>query len=580
MFPKYLTKTKSPLNIALIILLGIGLFATAANFWKIKRFFDHKIMIAKYGKTANGELQSVFFKKINLGKDADGKYSSLTIGPNNKLYAASIDGKIKSYFIKNDGSIKLEHTYAIFGSYQKLLIGLHFDPNANEENLIAWITYSDSPELENGPAWDGRLARVTLDHKSNTVLKNELILTNLPRSGSDHLTNSIDFGEDGRLYISQGSNTAMGLADHSPNWLHRSESLLSGSILALNLSKLPNILPIDTKTADGGGTYNPFKKNTPLTIYATGIRNAYDLVWHSNGNLFTTLNGSRFGEITPTSDPNSPLYITPHPHYKYTGATNIPSVNKVEPAQNDYLASIKEGRYYGHPNPLRAEYILNHGDSDVENPEYNGIQPDSNFHEYVYDFGKHASANGIAEYKANIFNGQLKGCLIIARLAPLYNDIIILRPDANGNIINDYDGKNIGLNNMNYPLDLTENPNTGDIYVAEYGNQKITLFKPQTNLTPSDIIAENSLKNEETVKKVSTLNGKEIYERNCQICHGVNGKGVSGPNLTDDEWIYGDTEKDILNIIKNGSENGSMPAWSKILNEKEIKKVEEYILYF
>ncbi len=560
-----------------IALLMLGLFLGATNYWKIRTFISRKILTAKYAKTAKGELSDVFFNKIDLGKDVEGIYSSLTIGPNGKLYGATIDGKIRSYIIKDDGTLKLEHTYALFGSESKLLIGLHFDPSANNSNLIAWITYSDSPELENGPAWDGRLARITIDHNSNKVFKNELILTNLPRSGSDHLTNSIDFGKDGKVYISQGSNTAMGLADHSPVWLHRSESLLSGAILALDPSKLPDSLPINTKTVDGGGNYNPFKKNAPLTIYATGVRNSYDLVWHSNGNLFSTLNGSRTGEITPTSDPNSPLYISPHPHYKYTGPTNIPSVNKAEPSQNDYLASVKEGKYYGHPNPLRAEYVLNHGDADVDNSEYNGIKPDKNFHEYVYDFGKHASANGIVEYQSSIFNEQLKGCLIITRLSPVYNDIIILKPNEKGDIINEYDGKNIGLGSMNYPLDLTTNPITGDIYVAEYGAQKITLFKPKTDASKAILMAEN---NSEVKEELPILNGNEIYDRNCKICHGANGKGMSGPNLTDDEWIYGNTEKDILSIIKNGSENGSMPAWGKILNENEIKKVKEYIIAF
>jgi len=563
--------------ITTIVILGFGLLFGALNYNKISEFITYRIKTAKYVQNAQGELKDVFFEKVNLGKDAEGVYSTLTIGPDNNLYAASIDGIINSYSIENDGNLKLNNSYEIFGKNKKLLIGLHFDPNANENNLIAWITYSDSPNVEKGPAWNGRLARIKLNPNSSLVLENKLILTNLPRSGSDHLTNSIDFGKDGLLYISQGSNTANGLANHSPQWLNRSESLLSGAILTFDKSKLPNKLPLDTKTIDGGGVYDPFTEDAPLTIYATGVRNAYDIVWHSNGKLFATLNGSSSGEITPTSNKNSPLYIKPNPNYNYTGPNNIPSINKVEPSQNDYLASIKKGKYYGHPNPLRAEYILNHGDSDVDNKEYNGIKPDPNFDEYVYDFGKHSSSNGIIEYKSTVFNGKLIGSLIITRLASYYNDIIILKPDSKGNIIDDYDGKDIGLSKMLYPLDLIANQNTGDIYVSEYGNQKITLFRPKLKKASNNNILsdhESDLNSEKSV----VLNGEAIYQRNCKICHGPDGKGATGPNLTDNEWIYGNSQNEIIRTIKNGNKNGSMPAWGNTLNENEIKKVALFIL--
>ena len=35
-----------------------------------------------------------------------------------------------------------------------------------------------------------------------------------------------------------------------------------------------------------GGTYDPYAAGAPLTLYATGVRNAFDLVWHSNGHLY------------------------------------------------------------------------------------------------------------------------------------------------------------------------------------------------------------------------------------------------------------------------------------------------------
>ncbi|MHC5832064.1 MAG: hypothetical protein ACYT04_92835, partial [Nostoc sp.] len=88
------------------------------------------------------------------------------------------------------------------------------------------------------------------------------------------------------LYVSQGSNSSTG----APNkvWSNRPERLLTAAILRVDLSKITS-LPLSVKTEDGG-TYNPFKQGAAVTIFASGIRNAYDLVWHTNGQLYAPAN--------------------------------------------------------------------------------------------------------------------------------------------------------------------------------------------------------------------------------------------------------------------------------------------------
>ena len=53
--------------------------------------------------------------------------------------------------------------------------------------------------------------------------------------------------------------------------------------------------------------------------------------------------------------------------------------------------------------------------------------------------------------------------------------------------------------------------------------------------------------------------GKAIYQRYCASCHGLNGEGGSGsdisppaPDLTDSEWKRGSTDGEIFSVIKNG----------------------------
>ena len=60
--------------------------------------------------------------------------------------------------------------------------------------------------------------------------------------------------------------------------------------------------------------------------------------------------------------------------------------------------------------------------------------------------------------------------------------------------------------------------------------------------------------------------GKVVYKTNCVSCHGNNGEGKVGPNLTDDHWKNVRNVEDIAKVIANGAANGSMPAWRNRLS--------------
>ncbi len=55
--------------------------------------------------------------------------------------------------------------------------------------------------------------------------------------------------------------------------------------------------------------------------------------------------------------------------------------------------------------------------------------------------------------------------------------------------------------------------------------------------------------------------GKVVYKTNCVSCHGADGGGLVGPNLTDKNWINVRNIEDIAKVINEGAANGSMPAW-------------------
>lgn len=60
--------------------------------------------------------------------------------------------------------------------------------------------------------------------------------------------------------------------------------------------------------------------------------------------------------------------------------------------------------------------------------------------------------------------------------------------------------------------------------------------------------------------------GKVVYQTNCVSCHGANGGGLVGPNLTDDHWKNVNNVEGIASVIAHGAANGAMPAWKTRLS--------------
>lgn len=73
--------------------------------------------------------------------------------------------------------------------------------------------------------------------------------------------------------------------------------------------------------------------------------------------------------------------------------------------------------------------------------------------------------------------------------------------------------------------------------------------------------------------------GKEIFQTNCVMCHGAEGKGnplFGAPNLTDDIWLYGGSQKKISESINLGR-SGNMPPHKEFLGEAKAHILAAYI---
>ncbi|HKG69866.1 MAG TPA: T9SS type A sorting domain-containing protein, partial [Segetibacter sp.] len=135
------------------------------------------------------------------------------------------------------------------------------------------------------------------------------------------------------------------------------------------------------------------------------------------------------------------------------------------------------------------EYVLNGGNptSGTDKAQVSaypvGTAPDVNWRGYAFDFQNNVSPNGAIEYKSSVFNGALKGKLLVVRYSQ-HDDSITLTPGTTKDIVSSKEGASItGFSGFIDPLDITENVKNGNIYVSEYGGSKITLLRPHTGTT-------------------------------------------------------------------------------------------------
>lgn len=91
----------------------------------------------------------------------------------------------------------------------------------------------------------------------------------------------------------------------------------------------------------------------------------------------------------------------------------------------------------------------------------------------------------------------------------------------------------------------------------------------------------------EGVTQAMVDKGKEIYAKQglCYACHGQEGKGLVGPNLTDDVWLHskGTYPEIVAQIIKGVPKEESKsgvpmpPKGGSSITDDEVKAVAAYV---
>ncbi len=470
-------------------------------------------------------LVGVGFEKVRQDVDA-GYIASMTFGPDGKLYASSIGAGITRYDVATDGTLSNPQQLAspLLG---RAVIGMVFDQAATASDPRVWVTHATADLSNEQSQWSSKVSYLT-GPDLDTVTD---VFVNLPRSNKDHLSNSIGYGPGGDLFFLQGSNQAAGDPDGA--WGTRGEKLLTASLMRFDpdhpavQAALAGGSAVNVQTDGVANPYDPYAANAPLRLHATGIRNAYDFSFHSNGHIYVPTNGTAAGG-------NSPGVDVTYTGGVLTGATRVtdprtPTAAQLNgqnllsrcqartarepglvlpdtpagynhPTQRDFLFDAKDGGYFGHPNPERCEFVLNGGSASTEGRAYSGTVPvDPNYRGAAYDFAFNKSPNGVIEYKSGTFGGQLRNRLVVVRFSN-NDDLTFLQVDQNtgavlgGQVqegITGVPGTQItGVGGFNDPLEVVEDPRNGNLYVNSYdrsgGQQGLFLLRvPQSAQAPA-----------------------------------------------------------------------------------------------
>ncbi len=91
--------------------------------------------------------------------------------------------------------------------------------------------------------------------------------------------------------------------------------------------------------------------------------------------------------------------------------------------------------------------------------------------------------------------------------------------------------------------------------------------------TDEAAILSSLIGNQEVIAK-----GATTFATKCAACHGMQGQGLVGPNLTDEYWIHGGKLTDIKHTILEGVPAKGMLSWKALMTNEEVNSVIAFII--
>lgn len=340
-------------------------------------------------------------------------------GPDHRLYVGTLKGKIHAYtFDDNYNVLNVQNIDTLTTLSNHEILGLAVSPFDSPGPVKLYVAHSEL--FANGGAcfegvspYSGRISVLT-GPDFDTI---EPVVTSLPVSNHDHGVNGIAFDNNGDLLVAVGGNTNAGIVDCNIGGID--ESPYSAAILKVHITDPDfngDITYFDSTTCIEnddqvfGHLVEP-SHGTDITVFASGIRNAFDFEFTTAGAVYATDNSGNKGFGDASTGPDTQVAF--------------PS------GEADELIRVDVGRYYGHPSRPR-------GRTDQRQNVFLSAKAAAglpgNVEAALLNFS--ASTNGIFEYRASTFNNAMRGNLIAQQWnGKTYR--VVLAPDGKSVTLND-----------------------------------------------------------------------------------------------------------------------------------------------
>jgi N-acetylneuraminic acid mutarotase/glucose/arabinose dehydrogenase len=337
-----------------------------------------------------------------------------TWAPDGKLYVTAVDGRITALEFDEDYELLSQATFpGVSGLTNKNALSIAVNPYDPPSPVKLYVGHGkhfvNGGSTPTGPSpYTGQISVLTGPNFDTPVP----LVTGLPTSNHDHAINGIAFDDNGDLLISVGSMTNAGIKD--PDSGDLPESPLSAGIVKARLSD-PSFDGAITYVETVGGAPNDDQRfgdlvdvagGVDVELHASGLRNAFGLVYTTKGRLYATDNGPNigFGQASLTQSTQGP-----------------------DPYDDDELNLVEWGNYYGSPNRNRGRIELR------QNTYYAGLHGPPSIPETLFQMVSWLppSCDGVDEYRAATFNGQIRGQLIVQEYQNKLRRVL-LKPDGRG----------------------------------------------------------------------------------------------------------------------------------------------------
>jgi glucose/arabinose dehydrogenase len=314
-------------------------------------------------------------------------------GPDGRLYIASLTGAVTALaFDDQYNVIQSQIIPGVQNTPAYNAIGIAFSPweSPAEFNIYlghARLFVNDGRSHVRPSPYIGQVSTL-----ASPLFLSKPLISGLPCTNHDHGVNGISFDNSGQLYVSIGGQTNAGIPNHNLGSLD--ESPFSAAILTASPGRAgfnAQISYRDAKTNLPSPDQNDSATATPvgardLRLYSTGLRNAFGIVWATNGRLYGTDNGPNTG---------------------FGGASLTPTTQAGDPVTPDKVLLLGKNHYYGHPNRNRGR--LDPRENRYQSPWETPLPEVATPHLSLLP----SSRDGIDEYRATAFGGALRGSLLV-----------------------------------------------------------------------------------------------------------------------------------------------------------------------